>query len=432
MASKKKSKLWIWITLILVIAGIGTPIYLKQRNKDRPIEVTLEKVERRTLTSTVTATGKIQPQVMVTISSEVSGEIIELPVREGQKVKRGDLLVRIKDDTYQAQVRQREASLSSAKATNLERKAELLKSEVDLKRIQEIFTQGFSTKAELDAAQTRYEVAKASYQASLYSIEQQEMLLKEAKDELAKTVIYSPMDGTISKLSVELGERVVGTGQNPGTEMMDVADLSRMQARVDVSESDIINVKINDSAEVEVDALGRRTRIKGQVVEIGSSAIVAMENSREQVTNFEVRIRLDNFDERIKPGMSATAEISTQTVENVLSVSLQAVTVRDRKELEEGEGKADPNLGVATKMQYQGRKGEPNREDNLRRVVFVNENGIAKIRSVETGITDNTHIEITSGLEEGTEIVSGSYTALTRLLKNNSHIEAKKAPTKKK
>lgn len=431
MASKKKSKLWIWITLVLVILAVGIPIYLKYKSKDGPIEVTLEKVERRTLTSTVTATGKIQPQVMVTISSEVSGEIIELPVREGQKVKRGDLLVRIKDDTYQAQVRQREASLSSSRATNLERKAELLKSEVDLKRIQEIFSQGFSTQSELDAAQTRYEVAKASYQASLYSIEQQEMLLQEARDELAKTVIYSPMDGTISKLSVELGERVVGTGLNPGTEMMDVADLTRMQARVDVSESDIINVKIDDTAEVEVDALGRRTRISGQVVEIGSSALVAMENTREQVTNFEVRIRLDNFDERIKPGMSATADISTETVENVLSVSLQAVTVRDRKELEEGEGKADPTLGEATKIQYQGRKGEPNREDNLQRVVFINNNGVAKIQAVETGVTDNTHIEIISGLDEGVEIVSGNYTALTRLLKNNSRIEEKKNPSKK-
>lgn len=431
MPSKKKSKLWVWVTLVLVILAVGIPIYLKYKSKDRPIEVTLEKVERRTLTSTVTATGKIQPQVMVTISSEVSGEIIELPVREGQKVKRGDLLVRIKDDTYQAQVRQREASLSSSRATNLERKAELLKSEVDLKRIREIFSQGFSTQSELDAAQTRYEVAKASYQASLYSIEQQEMLLQEAQDELAKSVIYSPMDGTISKLSVELGERVVGTGLNPGTEMMDVADLTRMQARVDVSESDIINVKIDDAAEVEVDALGRRTRISGQVVEIGSSALVAMENTREQVTNFEVRIRLDNFDERIKPGMSATADISTETVENVLSVSLQAVTVRDRKELEEGEGKADPSLSEAAKIQYQGRKGEPNREDNLQRVVFINDNGVAKIQAVETGVTDNTHIEIISGLEEGLEIVSGNYTALTRLLKNNSRIEEKKNQSKK-
>lgn len=428
MASPKKSKRWVWIGLVLVLIAIAIPVGIKLRNKDRPIEVTLEKAEKRTLTSTVTATGKIQPQVMVTISSEVSGEIIELPVTEGQWVKRGDLLVRIKDDTYQAQVRQREASLSSSKAINLERKAELLKAETDLTRIKELSGKGFSTQSELDAAQTRYEVAQASYQASLYSIDQQEMLLQEAMDELAKTVIYSPMDGTISKLSVELGERVVGTGMNPGTEMMDVADLSRMQARVDVSETDIISVKINDPAEVEVDALGRRTRIQGQVVEIGSSAIVALENTREQVTNFEVRIRLDNFDNRIKPGMSATADISTETVENVISVSLQAVTVRDRKELDVGE--ADPNLGTADKIAYQGRKNQSSREDNLQRVVFVNDNGVAKIRAVETGITDNTHIAIISGLEDGTEIVSGSYAALTRFLKNNSPITEKKSSSK--
>ncbi len=441
MAKKRRSRKWFWFILIAVILGAGGAIAAGIAGRGpKPIEITTEKSELRTITSIVTATGKIYPKVEVKISSETAGEIIELPVVEGQNVKKGDLLVRIKPDIYEARVLQQEATVAAARVRSLQAKAEMLKAELDLRRAQDLQAKGFAAQAEVDAASTQLEITQANYQASLYQIQQQETQLAQAREDLSKTVIYAPMDGTISSLSAELGERVVGTGQFAGTEIMRVADLSKMEVRIQVAENDIVNVKLHDRTKIEIDALPGRI-FWGTVEEIASSAYVAGEQAnrsavsqQQEITTFEVRIRIADLDPNIKPGMTATADIETATVENVVSVPLQSVTVRDRAQLENQDSeKQDPSH--QKKKQKKDAPPEEGRRppggsakkarDNLVRLVFVKEGDKVKIRTVTTGISDNTHIEIKEGLKVGEEIVSGPYTAISRELKNDSVIKLK-------
>ncbi|MDX2110258.1 MAG: efflux RND transporter periplasmic adaptor subunit [Verrucomicrobiota bacterium] len=439
--AKKKSKLWLWITLTLVLLLVvaGVALYIKSK-QPKPTEVTIEKVELRTLTSIVTATGKIYPETEVKISSEAAGEIIELPVKEGQSVKKGELMARIKPDTYEAQVRQREAAVSSSRALSLQAKAEMLQTQLDLKRIEELFNKGFVPQAELDTSRTQLEIRRAAYESSLYQIKQQETQLDEAREALQKTTIFAPMDGIISSLSMELGERVVGTGQFEGTEIMRVADLSNMELQIDVSENDIVNVKLQDRTKIEIDAIPGKPFI-GFVKEIASSSknanssknsTSAASSSAEEITTFLVRIRIDELDPRIRPGMTATADIETATVENVLAVPLQSVTVRERSELKKP-GEAD----TAKKVEEEKKEGPPEEgqkqkpvnprkaKENLVRVLFVKKDDKVKLRAVTTGISDNSYIEIKEGLKSGEEVVSGTYTAISRELKDESLVKLK-------
>lgn len=417
---KKKTK-----KKIIIFGGLGLlvliliVIALTSANKEEIVLVTTEKVERRTITQKVAATGKIQPEFKVVITPEVTGEIVELPVKEGDKVKKGQLLIRIKGDQYIAQKERLEASLQSANANFRIREAELKRIESEYKRMKELHSKNLISDAELETIQTNYLSAKASYESALAMITQSEAQLREVLEILYKTTIYSPLDGVITNLKVEIGERVLGSNFTQGTELMTVSDLNNIEAVVEVDENDVVLVSLGDTAEVKVDAI-RDKVIKGIVTQIGNSAITKGFGTQEEVVNFEVRIKLIELDDRLRPGMSCTSEISTETVENVLSVPIQSVTARTNINIEEKQVEASNN-------KIDKNKKEPDE------IVFVVENSTVKAVKVKTGISDDDYIEIKSGLNGGEEVVSGSYRAISNDLKDGSKVrieEKKKASAK--
>src|ERR1043166_3647703 len=306
----------------LVLLWIVVSIIWSKREK--PIPVTTERAIRKTIVQTVSATGKVQPETEVKISPEVAGEIIELPVEDGKAVKKGDLLVRIRADSYKALVEQQEAAISSAKATNLQQKATMLKSEHDFKRAEDLFGKKLISEQEYNAAEAAYDVAKNTYESSVHEIERAEAASSQARDQLLKTTIYSPIDGTITVLNSKLGERLVATGQFAGNEVMRVADLNPMQAGVDVKENDVVKVKLNDKTSVKIDAYGER-RFHGTVQQIANTGKTTGAGTQEEVTNFEVKIRIDDRDVPLRPGLSCTADIETATAKDVVAVPMQAV-----------------------------------------------------------------------------------------------------------
>src|SRR5947209_19333631 len=271
----------------LLLLGIIVSIIWSKREK--PIPVTTDKAVRKTIVQTVSATGKVQPETEVKISPEVAGEIIELPVEDGKRVKQGDLLVRIKPDSYKALVEQQEAAISAAKATNLQQKATMLKTAQDLKRADDMYAKKTISIQEYNAAQAAADVAKNTYQSSLHEIERAEAGSSQARDQLSKTTVYSPIDGTVTVLNSKLGERIVATGQFAGTEVMRVADLNHMEARVDVNENDVVNVKVGDKANVKIDAYGDR-KFHGTVYQIANTGTTTGSGTQEEVTNFQVKV----------------------------------------------------------------------------------------------------------------------------------------------
>lgn len=435
---KRKKKSWLKrvVIILVVLAGIGTFGAIKAGSAPKGIEVTSGKSVRGDITSVVTATGKIHPQAEVKLSSEVSGEIIELPVRDGESVKKGDLLFRVNTDTLEAQVKQQEAALSATKANSAQNKAQMELAGLNLKRIENLAEKGFVTEDELDQARTNMEVAKAAYEASVFQIARQEMQLKEAMDALGKASTYAPIDGTVTILNAESGDRVVGTGQFAGTEILRLANLSAMEVRVDVAETDIINVKVGDQADIEIDSLPNE-KFAGVVSEIANSANTANMGSQEQLTTFQVRVRFDKADNRFRPGMTATADIRTKSEKDVVLVPLQSVTVRQKTEVREQlklkPEKEDEEAKAAdsedSKDPDSGKKPSDNRKENARdsmqRVVFVIRDGKAILTQVETGIADSRNIQIVSGLDEGQTIVTGNYGVLTRELKHESLVRVK-------
>src|SRR5436189_2517387 len=294
----------IGLVLLLII------IWVIASKREKPIPVTTEKAVRKTILQTVSATGKAQPETEVKISPEVAGEIIDLPVEDGKAINKGDLLVRIKPDSYKALLEQQEAAISSAKATNLQQKATMFKAEHDFKRAEDLFNKKLISEQEFNAAQAAYDVAKNTFESSLHEIERAQAGSSQARDQLSKTTIYSPIDATITILNSKLGERLVATGQFAGTEVMRVADLSNMEARVDVNENDIVNVKVGDKAEVKIDAYGDR-KFHGTVYQIGNTGKTTGAGTQEEVTNFEVKIRIEDHDVELKPALSCTADIHT-------------------------------------------------------------------------------------------------------------------------
>src|ERR1700720_4757014 len=322
--SRRKRQIIIGVSGLLVLWLIVS-IMLSKREK--PIPVTTEKAVRKTILQTFSATGKVQPETEVKISPEVAGEIIELPVEDGMGIKKGDLLVRIKPDSYKALLEQQEAAISSAKATNLQQKATMLKCEQDLKRAEDMYAKKTISIQEYNNAQAASDVAKNTYESSLHEIERAQAGSSQARDQLSKTTVYSPINGTVTILNSKLGERIVATGQFAGTEVMRVADLSHMEARVDVNENDVVNVKVGDKANVKIDAYGDR-KFKGTVAQIGNTGKTTGSGTQEEVTNFEVKINLEREDVLLRPGLSCTADIETNMVKDVVAVPMQAVTIR--------------------------------------------------------------------------------------------------------
>ncbi len=420
MARKKKTfRKWFLLAVVLFVVG-GLFLFARSRGEEG-IEVSIETMERGDITSIVTATGRVHPQTEVVISSEVPGEIIELPIRDGSPVEKGDLLVRVNPDTLEAQVKQREASLAGTRAVNAQQKAEMLQAELDLKRIRDLQEKDFATEEELDRTQTALAVRRAAHESGQHEIERQEMQLQEAREKLAKASIYSPMKGTVIALSAEVGDRVVGTGQFEGTEIMRVADLAAMEVKVDVSEADIVHVKMGDRAEVEIDALPDEP-FSGVVSEIANSALTTGARSREEVTTFAVTIDLENPGRKLRPGMTATADIETETVTGVVKAPLGSVVVRPRSELSDPSDRSDSS-------DSSDRSDSSDPSDNRVRVVFVAKEGKAELRKVETGIADRDFMEIKEGLSAGDRVITGSYRALTRELEDGSLIRERKRET---
>lgn len=424
------------IGLLLVWIIVGSIM----SKREKPIPVTTEKAVRKTIVQTVSATGKIQPEVEVKISPEVAGEIIELPVEDGKVVKKGALLVKIKPDSYKALVEQQEAAISAAKAMNLQAKATLLKTEQDLKRAQDLFNKKMIAESEFTSAQAARDVASSTYESSQHEIERAEAGSSQARDQLSKTTIYSPIDGTITVLNSKLGERVVATNQFAGTEVMRVADLSSMEAQVDVNENDVVNVKVGDKAVVTIDAYGER-KFHGTVVQIANTGKTTGTGTQEEVTNFEVKTHIDDNDVKLRPGMSCTAEIQTNMVKDVVAVPMQSVTIRsgdsnlspeeiEKKKLKQAASDKGDNAAEFTNQKLEKQSEKAEREKTSKGVFTMGKDGKAHWVKVTTGIADDTYMEVKSGLQPGDEVISGSYSAISRKLKDGAKVEIEKEAKK--
>ncbi len=408
----------------------------------RALEVETATVNLRTVTQTVTASGKVQPEVEVKISPDVSGEIIELRVREGDQVARGELLARIQPDFYAAQVEQAEANVLQSRANAAQRRADLMSAELDVERQRELFERQAISRSDLERSESQFEVAKAGLEAAEYAVQSAEARLREGREQLGKTAIYAPMDGTVSQLNVELGERVVGTSQMAGTEMMRIARLNQMELEVDVNENDVVNISLGDTARVSIDAYPDRT-FRGIVTEIANSARIQGAGSTEQVTNFPVKIRVldsHNLDPdavvaqvsddetvipvadapNLRPGMSGTVDVFTNTVFDAVAVPIQAVTVRDFAEMRRRDQVESDSAQAETPANRAP-------QEDLRRVVFLVDSGKAKVVEVETGISDDSHIVITRGIGDGAEVITGPYRVVSRELRDGESVESRDA-----
>lgn len=405
---------------------------MKNKGREEIVAVTTDKAVTKTITQLVSATGKIQPEKEVKISPEVAGEIIYMPLKEGASVHKGDLLLKIKPDYYKSVVEQQEAALASAKAESIDAKSRLQKAEEDFKRSQDLFNRKLISDSDYTTAKSAYEVAVANEDNMLAQIRRAEGLLKQARDQLEKCTIFAPMDGTISSRTSEEGERVVAQGQFTGTEVMRVADLTNMEVRANVNENDVVNVKIGDVTRISIDAYPNR-KFTGVVTQIASTAKTSGANTQEEVTNFEVRVKIQDAGVPLRPGMSANVDVETQTVHDVVAIPIQSVTVRskvDNKTVEQlameteakkSEGKGE---GAATAInEKKQRDAEKAARDSLQRVVFVREGDHVKQVPVETGIADNTHIEIKSGVKAGDEVVTGNFSVITRKLKDGMKVK---------
>src|SRR6266513_1495697 len=426
--SRRRRYILIGIGALILLGIVGAVIVSK---REKPIPVTTEKAAKRTILQLVSATGKVQPETEVKISPEVAGEIIELPVIDGAQVKKGDLLVKVRPDSYKALLEQQEAAISSAKATNLQQKATMMKTEQDLKRADDMYSKKTISIQEYNTAQAAYDVAKNTYESSVHEIERAEAGSSQARDQLSKTTVYSPIDGTVTILNSKLGERIVATGQFAGTEVLRVADLGHMEARVDVNENDVVNVKVGDKASIKIDAYGDR-RFHGTVHQIANTGKTTGTGTQEEVTNFEVKIGIDDHDVTLKPGLSCTADIETDTVKDVVAVPMQAVTIRtgdsnlSPEEIEKKKQKiAQRDKGdnsadyVNERQEKQAQKEE---RERLAKVVFLKKGGKAQLVRVTTGISDDTFMEVKNGIQPGDEVISGSYSAISRKLKDGAKV----------
>ena len=405
------------VVLILLVVATKVGLFGKKGNFK---EVEVKKVALIDITETVSATGKIQPEVEVKISSEVSGEIIELPFKEGQEVKKDELLVKINPDLIQSAVSRSQASYQNVKAGLAQAEASLKQAKANYDRNKVLFEKGVISKADWDQTIANYETAEAAKNSAFYNVQSSAATVNEAQDNLSRTTIYAPMSGTISLLNVELGERVVGTQQMAGTEILRVANLKNMEVEVDVNETDIVKVQIGDSTIVEVDAYLKK-EFKGIVTEIANSAGTAL--TADQVTNFKVKVRIleSSYVDLVegkpesyspfRPGMTATVDVITAKRSKSIGVPISAIVIKtDTSSTKNGFDKPTSDaISPEDETRYE--------------CVFVNNKGIAKLRVVKTGIQDDTNIEIVSGLSEGDMIITGPYNVVSKTLNAGDAIE---------
>lgn len=448
---KKKSRKWLVPVLIIGIGALIAAAYFKGQGKPKGIEVTVEEADNRTILEKVTASGKIFPETEVKISSDVSGEIVELYVQEGDSVYIGQVLAKIDPDTYESTVERGRASVNSAKANKAASATQIESSKAQIQQIQaqltnaktvqdrnvKLLSEGVISQVEFDqslsalqglvanmrSAEATLESAKKNVEGASYSVQSAEATLREMRTSLSRTIIKSPTNGIVSSLSVEQGERVVGTIQMAGTEMMRIANLSAMEVQVDVSENDILRVSLNDKVDIEVDAYLDR-KFSGYVTEIANSASNiggAASLNTDQVTNFVVKVRVDSKSYKdllgpnkrypFRPGMSASVDIRTETMDNVLAIPIQAVTVREKEDDKDNKKKKAA-------------------DDELEEVVFVMEADTVRMVNITTGIQDDEYILVTSGLEKGEVIITGPYSAISKKLDQGDAVRVKEEKEK--
>ena len=421
------SKKTIYILLAVAVVLIGTLIGLSKSgvigNKDKGTEIEIANVAASTIVETVSATGKIQPEIEVKISSEVSGEIIALNVKEVQVVKKGDLLVKINPDLYTSSYNRTISNLSGTKAGLNQSEASYKEAKANYDRNKSLYDKGIISRADWDKAVASFEVAKANKQNAYYNVQSASATVLEAKDNLGRTTIYAPADGTISVLNVELGERVLGTQQMAGTEILRVANLNNMEVEVDVNENDIVKIKVGDKANVEVDAYLKK-QFKGVVTSISNSASSTL--TADQVTNFKVKVRIlkESYQDLLegkpstyspfRPGMTATVDIITNTKSNILTVPISSVVVKSDTAAVKEIKVEDPNE----------EKSKP-KSDKKFECVFVKVGNKAKIRIIKTGIQDDTNIEVLSGLKKGDVVITGPYTTVSKELNSGDKVSLK-------
>jgi HlyD family secretion protein len=430
------------LVLVLALAG-GVFAFLKYRGRDQGVTVQTEEVRRGEVVEMVAATGRVQPQTEVKISANVSGRIEKLGVKDGDRVEIGQMLVEIDPTRYAALVSESEAGLRSARAEARLAAAHLEQAQRDYDRRRQVHAQGLGSAGDLENAETNLKVAAAQRDAANEAVSRAEALLVQTRDDRAKTTILAPKEGIVTQLNVEVGEVVLGTTQNVGTTLMTIADLSRMEVLAEIDESEVVKVSLGDSARIELDALTGRS-FSGSVSEIANSATTRGRGSAEESTHFEVKVALHGDVAALRPGMTATLDVMTERRDQVINLPIQCVTLRPKPGTDVAAGKGDKKGGQKDGRRHGGDEGggggprqamaDPapaggtpggggHTASNLREVVYIVRDGVAREVPVETGISSPTHIEILNGeIREGDEVVSGSYRILARELAEGDRV----------
>lgn len=419
MAKKSRKRLYIVLAIIL-LAVIGTLVWTLANRTEAPTLVSVESVATRTITQSVSAIGKLQPEVMVKISSEASGEIVYLGVRDGDTVRMGQQLVRIRPDMMQSMLEQTRAAAEASRMAITVAKAEYDRSEADLKRATELYKKQFASREDFDRASAAFQSAGGRLAQAQADYERAKGALRETQVNVNRTTINAPMSGVVTYLGVENGEKVVGTAQMQGTEIMRIADLSTMNAWVQVDENDVAQISVGDTARIKVDALPD-VELRGIVYEISHSPIVSGQGTQEEVVNFQVRIRIIDPEGRMRPGMSCSVDIETETKPNVLAVPIQSVTIMQDVE------------STTKEQDYRKteRKAEGARSKRPQSIVWVTDGVKVTARAVTTGISDEGYIEITGGIRPGERVVSGPYEAISKILKPGAKVTVEDAAQRK-
>lgn len=420
---KKSRKKLLWIIGLLLVIFIGVAVVVSGK-KEKLITVQTEKVQKRNITQLVTATGKIQSESEVNISAEVSGEIISLPFKEGDEVKKGDLLVKIKQDVYSPQLQEQNAAIQVAESNLGISEVTLKRYELELKRIKQLYDKGLATQADLDNAQNNVDQTLAQINSNRAQINQQRTGLSRIKYDISKTTIYSPIDGTVTQLNNEAGEKVLGTISNQGSNIMTISDLAKMECQVEVGETDVTLVNLGDTAKIQIDAFGDKI-FTGYVYEISNTATAKGIGTQDEVVNFIVKIRIINNDVELRPGMSCTVDIEVEKKNDVLAVPIQSVTIREDFD--------SNNLAQETENENISRESEKKQNKKKpQEIIFIVDNGAAKKEPVKTGISDDSYIEVTEGAQENQEVIKGSFKAINKELEDGSKVKVDNEIKKKK
>lgn len=410
---KKSRKKLLWILGLLLLAIIAIAVMIS-RKKENLVTVQTEKIQKRNIIQIVTATGKIQSETQINISAEVSGEIVSLPFKEGDEIGKGDLLVKIKQDAYLPQIQEQNAAVKVAESNIQISEVALKRNQQEFERIQQLYGKGLATQSDLDNAQNNLDQTLAQINSNQAQVNQQRTGLSRIRYDISKTTIYSPMNGTVTQLNNELGEKVLGTISNQGSDIMVISDLSKMECQVEVGETDVTQVKIGDTAKVQIDAFGEKI-FNGYVYEISNTAQAKGTGTQDEVVNFLVKVRILNNEVDLRPGMSCTVEIEVEKRNDVLCVPIQSVTTREEIK---GEGMMGGNENLSRESDVkQTKKMKP------RELVFIIDSSMAKKEGVKTGISDDTYIEVVEGVQEGQEVVKGSFKAINKELEEGTKVK---------